>query len=333
MSNLRTRIVYLFLLTFACMIVSCTSNKEGISEKKELSIAELEIDSIGNFPITGDTMHIEYKSYTDLLELMTDLDYTPESWRSGSRTVPRAFVMNIPDRWRNEVTREIDVPLKKRLFFRALAPLALYSNEAIRKERTAANTVRNKSMDSWSASEKSAIVTLARKYKLLGEDDTEISSETVERLWIHVDEIPVSLVLAQSAEESGWGTSRFAAEGNALFGQWAWGDNAIKPEQQREGMGNYGIARFDSPLESMQAYMLNLNTHSAYADLRKKRAEIRANGGMPTGRTLAATLTKYSERGEAYVTSIHGIMDVNHLDPADSTTLLDTPVILLYPVD
>ena len=319
------------LLLFSCMVLSCASKEDSESNEQQVQVNL--VDSIGNYPVTGDTMRIEYKSYTDLLDLMSDLDYTPESWRSGNRIVPRAFVMNIPERWRNEVTKEIEVSEKKRIFFRALSPLALYSNELIRNERSFLDKVKSTPIDAWSESEKAGITALARKYKVIDADETEIAAETLASLWDRVDEIPVSLVLAQSAEESGWGTSRFAAEGNALFGQWAWGENAIKPEQQREGMGDYGIARFDSPLESMQAYMLNLNTHNAYKELRTKRSEIRANGGIPTGRVLASTLTKYSERGEAYVKSLHGLMDVNQLDPADSTTLMDEPIILLYPVD
>lgn len=322
-------ILALFLMA---TVWSCENKKKQISNDL-IEESDATPDSIGDIAITNDTMRFEYQHYQDLLDLMADLNYTPESWRSGNRDVPRAFISRIPERWRNQVTKEIDVPLKKRIFFRGMAPLALYSNEVISSERERIRLLRNKSIVSWTDSERSDMIALAKKYKTIGKDATEITGETLESLWIRVDEIPISLVLAQSAEESGWGTSRFAAEGNALFGQWAWGEKAMKPEQQRSGMGDYGIARFNSPLESMQAYMLNLNTHNAYADLRKRRAEIRANGGLPTGRVLATTLTKYSERGEEYVKSLHGIMNVNKLDPTDSTTLMNEPVILLIPID
>ena len=80
--------------------------------------------------------------------------------------------------------------------------------------------------------------------------------------------------MAQAAEESGWGTSRFAAEGNALFGQWTWNGQRIRPMQQRDELGDYGIAAFAAPLQSIVAYMLNLNSHAAYAQLRARRAEL-----------------------------------------------------------
>jgi len=159
----------------------------------------------------------------------------------------------------------------------------------------------------------------------------DVSGERVET-GPSVDGVPVSLVLSQAAEESGWGTSRFAAEGNALFGQWAWGDKAIKPKQQRKGKGNYGIAAFDTTLDSVRAYMQNLNTHRAYGELRGKRAELREQGEPVTGRILAGTLTSYSERGAAYVETLHTIMNANRLDPADDAYLDDGPVYLMVPV-
>ena len=165
------------------------------------------------------------------------------------------------------------------------------------------------------------------------EDGAAVVDEAaLDELMLRVDAVPVSLALAQCAEESGWGTSRFAAEGNALFGQWSWGGEGIKPLQQREGMGDYRIAAFETPLHSVMAYMKNLNTHNAYAGLRVRRAELRAKGERMSGFELAKTLDKYSERGAAYVESLHGIMRVNQLDPADDAFLGDGPTIWLIPV-
>jgi Bax protein len=94
-----------------------------------------------------------------------------------------------------------------------------------------------------------------------------------------------------------WGTSRFAIHGNSLFGQWDFSGEGIKPEQQRAGLGNYGITAFDSPQDSIEAYMLNLNTHRAYQRMRQKCAVFRQQNKKPTGWDLAKTLDKYSERG------------------------------------
>ena len=135
-----------------------------------------------------------------------------------------------------------------------------------------------------------------------------------------MDTIPPSLIVAQMVEESGWGTSRFAAEGNALFGQWSY-DGGIKPEEQRENKGDYRIEAFKTPLDSVRAYMLNLNSHTSYADFRKRRAALRAKGQPVTGPDLVGTLIEYSERREAYVKIIEEIMEHNSLPPLDHVRL------------
>ncbi len=166
---------------------------------------------------------------------------------------------------------------------------------------------------------------------MIADADEPVTDDGVAELWSRVDIIPASLALSQGAEESGWGTSRFAAQGNALFGQWTWGDHAMKPEQQRTKLGNYGVAAFESPQESVISYMLNLNSHRAYGDLRARRAAARARGEKPTGRDVARGLTKYSERGEAYVESLHSIMNANQLDATDEAYLSEGPPIYLVP--
>jgi len=146
-----------------------------------------------------------------------------------------------------------------------------------------------------------------------------------------VDLVPVSLVLAQGAEESGWGTSRFASEGNALFGRWTWSGKGIKPKEQREELGDYRIAAFDKPLASVEAYLLNINSNQAYAPLRAGRAEARRSGQALSGWELAKTLTSYSERGPDYVGSLHAIMRVNKLQPVDEAYLVGEEVWEIYP--
>ena len=143
---------------------------------------------------------------------------------------------------------------------------------------------------------------------MIEEEDGQPDSLILDELLTRLDVVPVSLVLAQAAEESGWGTSRFAAEGNALFGQWSWADGAIRPQEQREGLGDYGIASFATPLESIVAYTLNLNSHPAYAELRTRRRQMRDNRERISGLELANTLTRYSERGAEYVDTLHAII-------------------------
>ncbi len=276
----------------------------------------------------------EFSSYEEVQTLFDKLKYTPEVWQAGIREVPRVYLTEIASRWRDSVSKEVTVQTKKRIFFRALAPLALRSNELILRDRSrVADLAQKLAADGeLGGDDNEWLAKLAVTYGVLKDESAVIDSKALDELMVRVDVVPVSLVLSQCAEESGWGTSRFAAEGNALFGQWSWGGKGIKPQQQREGMGDYRIAAFESPLASVMAYMMNLNTHAAYAALRARRAQMRADGKRISGWELAETLDKYSERGAAYVDSLHSIMRVNKLDPADDAFLGDGPTIFLVPV-
>ena len=276
----------------------------------------------------------EFSSYQQVQTLFEKLGYTPEAWQAGIREVPRVYLTTIAPRWRDSVSKEVTVLTKKRIFFRAMAPLALRSNELILRDRERLVELAGQlgRTGELSADDRVWLARLAAGYGVAESEDAAIDTSVLDELMLRVDVVPVSLVLSQCAEESGWGTSRFAAEGNALFGQWSWGGKGIKPEQQRQGMGDYRIAAFETPLASVMAYMKNLNTHAAYAGLRAKRAEMRAAGSRISGWELAETLDRYSERGQAYVESLHGIMRVNKLDPADDAFLGDGPTIFLIPV-
>ena len=274
----------------------------------------------------------EFESYTDIAALFERLNYTEAAWQAGVREVPRVFLTDVPPRWRDNTSKSVTVKTKKELFFRALAPLALRANEMILADRDRLAALRKAPLESISQEDSAWLSEMAFRYDLAATDDAPVSPAQLEELWARVDLVPVSLALSQAAEESGWGTSRFASQGNALFGQWTWGPNAMKPKEQRAKLGNYGIRSFETPLESMAAYMLNLNTHRAYAQLRAKRAGLRAAGQQPTGWALAETLNRYSERGEAYVKSLHGIMRVNRLNDADEAHLAEEPDIYLVPV-
>jgi Bax protein len=276
----------------------------------------------------------EFTSYADVDPLFETLGYTPDDWRAGSRVVPRVYLMNIPERWRDKYSKEITTLAKKRLFFRALAPLVLRANELLLLDRARLEKVAQQVQGSveLSGEDVAWLTDLARAYRVVEKEDTVVGEKEIAELRVRVDLVPLSLALSQAAEESGWGTSRFAAEGNSLFGQWTWGGKGITPKDQRSGMGDYKMAAFDSPLESVQGYVRNLNTHRAYADLRKERARLREAGKPISGAVLAKTLINYSERGEAYVESLEAIMRVNKLAPTDSTYLGEMTPIYLVPV-
>jgi len=113
---------------------------------------------------------------------------------------------------------------------------------------------------------------------------------------------------------------------NSLFGQWTYSGDGIAPEEKRAGKGNYGIAAFDWPFDSVRGYFLNLMSHPAYEDLRRLRAEMRAAGEPLSSLKLADGLIRYSERGQAYVDSLKGMIRVNKLEVADQAVFRDEPI-------
>ncbi|WP_158224655.1 glucosaminidase domain-containing protein [Agaribacterium haliotis] len=312
----------------------------GACQRQESSDAELERSSpspladIKNQPLQS--LHAAhqsfvYSSYQDLIDLFAQYNYTPEAWQAGLRQVPRLYFTSVPKLWSSTASKQLSVLNKKRLFFRGLAPLVLRSNELIYEQREHLIELQQQAFEFLPEKEKQWLLALARSYKVIGPDDTVLSEQQFELLEQRVDIIPVSLALAQGAIESGWGTSRFASEGNALFGQWAWGEHAMKPAEQRKHLGNYGLEAYESPLQSVIAYMHNLNTHRAYQALRDIRLQMRQQGLEPSGTELANGLDKYSEKGRAYVELLHSMISYNHLAGADDAYLADSEALYLVP--
>ena len=332
-------------VSLLAILSGCVNSREPVSETSEPSeqseIAMPGLDTLvfsspqNDFKAldSGTLTEHEFRNYKDMIELFTELSYTPEAWQAGIREIPRVYLPIIGERWGSTSSKEVTIENKKRLFFRALAPLILRSNELIMRDRERLADIRSTFSQNTPLDQMDQIwiLKLAKEYRLKPEKD-ELTTSMLDELWLRVDIVPVSLALAQSAEESGWGTSRFAALGNAVYGQWSWGKDAIKPEQQREELGDYGIASFESLQQSICAYMINLNTHNAYSSLRNKRGELRSNGDKIQGTVLAEQLTKYSERGEEYVKGLKSLMDYNQLSPADDAYLTDDPPIYLVPV-
>ncbi len=135
-----------------------------------------------------------------------------------------------------------------------------------------------------------------------------------------MDTVPPSLAIAQAAEETGWGTSRFAREGNALFGQWSFAAAGLVPKDRAIGK-LHKVKVFQTLIEAVSAYVANLNTHRAYRGFRAERARMRSSKATPDGMKLAQSLASYSERGRAYVSSIQRIIGTNRLSQLDKARL------------
>jgi Bax protein len=256
---------------------------------------------------------VEIRSLDELMALFDKLNYNSESWAAGNREVPRLSFDQVRENWK-KTSQEIPVPIKKQVFFRLMAPLVLMANEKILDAQQLAT--ENDLADP-------QLITLAVQYKVIPDRVTLLDEKQRQELLARVDTLPPSLVLAQAAEESGWASSRFTIEGNAFFGQWDFSGKGMIPEKQRKVLGNYGLARFDTPRASVEAYMFNINTHNAYQRLRTLRAKLRANGKLVTGIELAGTLDKYSERGQAYIDGLIKMIRFNKLEPVDEAYLSD----------
>jgi Bax protein len=274
---------------------------------------------------------VEFSGNDEIWALWEKYDFTPQAYRSGKRTAPRIYFAGIPARWGRTVSDKMAVSKKKATFLLGLAPMVLAVDEEISLERDKLLTLieRRAAGDSFEPRDAKWLEALEDRYGVTGGVADRSTLDTLKK---RVDTIPVSLVLAQAATESGWGTSRFAAEGSALFGQWSYGEG-IKPKEQRtESKGDYRIRAFASPLDSVRAYVLNLNTHRSYADLRRYRVGLREKGKPVTGVALAPGLLHYSERGQAYVDDLLSLIRRNHLEEADVMTLEKMTPILLVPI-
>jgi len=158
---------------------------------------------------------------------------------------------------------------------------------------------------------------IAEQYRL---DAAELSERQVlQELMERVDIIPTSLVLAQAANESAWGMSRFAREGNNIFGQWCFDTGCGLVPARRGKNATHEVKSFASIEESVNSYFLNLNTNSNYQDMREMRAQMRAQGRALDSMVLARGLTRYSQRGMAYVSELQDIIRVNRLGALDKS--------------
>lgn len=256
---------------------------------------------------TGDTV-------AALEDTFETLNYGLDDIRARVSAVPRVAASAVPV---DLDTIEI-VERRKALFFRMVLPLVLMANEQIEADRARIRRLRNQQLDGVALSDADS-AWLARQWESYG-----VEPDAWEVLLRRVDIIPPSLAMAQAAIESGWGTSRFARHGNALFGQWVWGDDAdgIIPEDRVDG-ATHKIRAFDTPLDAVVAYIKNLNTHRAYRSFRTIRANLRRQGAGINGMTLADGLESYSEKGREYIKLVRGIIADNQLRPFDRARLRD----------
>ena len=241
-----------------------------------------------------------------VLNLFEDLNYDLDSVRDSKLVKPIYFTRLPKDLDTIRSTKK-----KKETFLKILLPLIVAENEKIEKDKEYLlkilkqnDKVENKK---W----------INKKYKTYKVSDRNIN-ELIEKM----DVIPISIALAQAAKESGWGTSRFALEGNAIFGQWTWKGDGIEP-LEKSGDQNHKILKFPLLRASVKAYITNLNTHNGYKDFRKKRFQLREQNKPLIGKELIDKLENYAQTGKEYTKVLRQIIEQNDLDEFETVEIDD----------
>ncbi len=232
-----------------------------------------------------------------VLSLFEDVEYDLNTVRF-KKTVKPIYFTQFP----KDLDEIQSVKLKKETFIKIVLPLIVAENEKILDDRFKLNkiTVRKSTTDD----EKQWLRQKFLEYR--------VKKGNIEELKNRMDIIPTSIALAQAAKESGWGTSRFALEGNAIFGQWTWNGKGIEP-LLKDKSKNHKILRFPILRASVKAYKNNLNTHKGYVKFREKRRDLRNKNKKINGLELTRTLGNYAESGKEYTKILSQIIIQNRL--------------------
>ena len=232
-----------------------------------------------------------------VLNLFDDVKYDLKKVRDEKKVKPIYFTQ-----FPKDLDEIQSVKLKKETFIKIILPLVVAENQKISDDRYKLNKIMKVRITS--DKEKLWLRQKFREYKVKNGDIKELNKR--------MDIIPVSIALAQAAKESGWGTSRFALEGNAIFGQWTWNGKGIEPLLRVEGQ-THKILRFPILRASVKAYKNNLNTHKGYKEFRDKRSQLRQKNKDIKGLKLIHTLNSYAQNGKEYTKILEQIIEQNSL--------------------
>jgi Bax protein len=288
-------------------ILAYALSKKDQNENETLKEEGILFDIFSLNNLESDSVRL---SASTIKELFEDTGYNLNDVRKNKLVKPVALTL-LPQ----EIKMIESVKKRKEFFIQIVLPLIIQENNNIKQDRRTLFNIINKSINT--NSEKKW---LDKKYKQYG-----VKSKDLSILKIRIDEIPVSLAIAQAAKETGWGTSRFAQEGNALFGQWTWSGEGLKPKDAKKG-DDHKVMKFNILQASVRAYQRNLNTHPTYKDFRKVRAEFRDSNKSLDSMKLSKYLEKYAETGSQYVEVLQQIIKQNKLQDFDDVKLLPSSV-------
>jgi len=328
---------YYTLLASFVIIIFFFSIPSFVDFQKNTILASKEIENksksnlekvLKGQPLDNSSQVDEGLNIKNLLEDVFKFDQLPtDTVRLNASTIEQLFKdtnYNLKDVRKTKLVKPIALSLlpeemkmiesstkKKNLFIKIILPLILEENNRIKIDRKKLFNVLNKNKNT--NAEKKWLNLKFKQYGVLNKD--------LSTLKIRMDEIPVSLAIAQAAKETGWGTSRFALEGNALFGQWTWSGEGIKPAGA-DNDATHKVMKFRILKSSVRAYQRNLNTHSSYKNFRLARAELRDNKMKIDSLVLVNYLDKYAETGKEYVKILKKIIKQNNLTEFDDVKLL-----------
>ena len=257
--------------------------------------------------LPSDTVRL---SAVTIQELFKSTDYNLKDIRKNKLVKPISLTL-LP----NEIKKIENSQKRKDLFIQIILPLIIKENNYIKSDRMKLFRILNKSKNT-----KLEKKWLANKFKQYGVVNNDLST-----LKIRMDEVPISMTIAQAAKETGWGTSRFAQEGNALFGQWTWSGKGLRPKGA-DSDSTHKVMKFKVLQASVKAYQRNLNTHSSYKAFRSARAELRDEGKKLDSLILSNYLDKYAETGKEYVKILQNIIKQNDLTDFDDAKLLPSSI-------
>ena len=242
------------------------------------------------------------------LNLFENLKYDLKSIRLGQSVKP-VYLSKLP----KDLKKIKSTNKRKDTFIKIVMPLILSENEKILEDRNKLFRILGKQSNTMGEK-----VWLKRRFK-----DYDIKGEDIAELKLRMDIVPTSIAIAQAAKESGWGTSRFALEGNAMYGQWTWSGEGIEPSK-KDKKKEHKILKFPKLQSSVAAYMKNLNTHRGYSEFRDKRSKIREKKQEVNGLDLVDYLYNYAQTGSEYVKTLKIIIQQNNLNDFDTSILMNS---------
>jgi len=320
--NIYLSVAFVFFV--GCLIVMRPYIKNVVNEVKFTYVAQeyksLKTDKLKKTKIKKDKkieivqkpeFTLEHDNTVSLsaettLNLFDDLGYDLKGIRAGQKVKP-IYLTKLP----KDLKTLGDTKKKRELFIKIVLPLILNENDKITEDRKKLFKILGKNFNT--VGERVWLQRRFREYKIEDQDSGKLK--------MRMDIIPVSIALAQAANESGWGTSRFALEGNALFGQWTWSKKGISPKNKDPDQ-SHKVLQFQILKASVRAYKNNLNTHNAYKEFRETRAKLRQENKRIIGLDLTKYLKNYAAIGEKYVVIIENIIENNSLTDFDKADLL-----------